>query len=127
MFDRSLKIERVAGIGVAVAAFWIAAPVATADPAPLVIPHRQTPTRPGEGLSGSDRSWLSLEQRAPRLGEGLTGADRSWLAATTTDRQLPSNRFDWGDAGIGAGAAAAVLLFLSGSAVAIRRRHSTAH
>jgi hypothetical protein len=130
MFDRSQKVRRVVGIGAAVAAFAIAAPVAAADPAPLFIPHgRQTQPRPGEGLSGADRSWLSLAQTTPRLGEGLNGTDRSWLAPSRSERHIasPSNRFDWGDAGIGAGTAAAVLLVVSGSAAAIRRRLSTAH
>jgi hypothetical protein len=130
MFHRSLKIRSVVGIGAAVAAFAIAAPLATADPAPLFIPqHRQVTPRPGEGLSGADRSWLSLKQTTPRLGEGWTPSDRKWLTPTSTERHVasPSNPFNWGDAGIGAGTAAAAFLLLSGSAVVIRRRLSPAH
>ena len=130
MFERSLKVRSIIGIGAAVMAFAIAAPLAVADPAPRFIPQSQQQTpRPGEGLSGADRSWLSLKQTTPRLGEGLTGADRSWLAHSSSERQAssPSNSFDWGDAGIGAGTAALVLLIASGGALAIRRRVSPAH
>ena len=131
MFNRSHKVRSVIGIGAAVAAFTIAAPLAAADPAPLFIPHHQQAQqpRPGEGLSGADRSWLSLKQTTPRLGEGWTPSDRKWLTPTSTERHVasPSNPFNWGDAGIGAGTAAAAFLVLSGSAVVIRRRLSPAH
>lgn len=168
MFDRSLRVRSVLSVGAAVAALAIAVPLAVAG-GPLFIPHAQTgqglspvirdklgeigawavpsatsrerATRPGEGLSGADRAWLSpgqaassLRQTAPRLGEGLTGVDRSWLAPTATEPRVaaprvapPSSGFDWGDAGIGAGAAAAILLVATGSAVAIRRRVTPAH
>ena len=130
MFDRSQKVRSVAGLGAAVTALAIVVPIAAADPAPLFIPHSQAATpRPGEGLSGADRSWLSLKQTAPRLGEGMTGADRSWLPTRSAERHVasPSNRFDWDDAGIGAGTAAAALLVASGSAMVIRRRLRPAH
>lgn len=130
MFNRSQRVRSIVGIGAAVAAFAIAAPLAIADPAPLFIPHaRQAQPRPGEGLSGADRSWLSLKQTTPRLGEGMTGADRSWLPRSSAERHAASssNRFDWDDAGIGAGAAAAALLVVSGGAMVIRRRLSPAH
>jgi hypothetical protein len=84
--------------------------------------------RPGEGLSGSDRAWLKTQP--PRhLGEGLSGADRSWLIHTTVGGHgsLPSDGFDWGDAGIGAGTVVAALFLVTGSAVVIRRRFSPAH
>jgi hypothetical protein len=130
MFDRTLRARSVVGIGAAVMAFAIATPVAVADPAPRFIPHtQQAPRHLGEGLSGADRSWLSLKQTAPRLGEGLTGADRSWLAHSSSERHAasPSSRFDWGDAGIGAGTAAVVLLVAGGSVLAFRRRPAPAH
>jgi len=129
MFDRSQKVRSVVGIGAAVAAFAIAAPVAAADPAPLFISHgRQTQPRPGEGLSGADRSWLSLKETTPRLGERMNGTDRSWLPASATERHVasPSDGFDWGDAGVGAGTVVAALFFVTGSAVVIRRRFSPA-
>jgi hypothetical protein len=130
MFDRSVKVRSVVGIAAAVMSFAIVPPLAAADPAPRFIPHtQQAPRHLGEGLSGADRSWLSLKQTTPRLGEGLTGADRSWLAHESSERHAasPTNPFDWGDAGIGAGSAAVVLLVAGGSVLAIRRRLSPAH
>jgi len=130
MFERSPKIRAIVGIGAAVMAFGIAAPLAAADPAPRFIPQtQQAPRHLGEGLSGADRSWLSLKQTTPRLGEGLTGADRSWLAHNAGGQPAasPSNGFDWGAAGIGAATAALVLLVASGGALAIRRHVSPAH
>ena len=130
MFERSLEVRSIVAIGAAVMAFVIAAPLATADPAPRFIPHtQQGPPHLGEGLSGADRSWLSLKQTTPRLGEGLTGADRSWLARSPGARHAaaPSSGFNWGDAGVGAGFAAVVLLVAGGSVFAIRRRPSPAH
>ncbi|HKD33794.1 MAG TPA: hypothetical protein VKB73_10020 [Gaiellaceae bacterium] len=112
MFNRSLKARSVIATGTAVATLGIAAPLATADPAPVFIP--QTQQAPPN----------SLRQNAPRLGEGLTGADRSWLAPSTVT--MPSSGFNWGDAGIGAGTTALVLLIAGGSVVVIRRRVSTA-
>lgn len=129
MLDRSLKVRRFVALGAAVAATAVAAPLAGADRAPLFIPHgQQDSPRPGEGLSGADRKWLSLRQVSPRLGEGLTGADRSWLAwgPSASQAAVPSNGFDWGDAGIGAATAAVVLGIVAGSAVVISRRFSPA-
>jgi hypothetical protein len=129
MFDRSLMVRRFVVLGAAVAATATAAPLATADPAPLFIPHtEQAGPRPGEGLSGADRAWLSTRQTTPRLGEGLNGTDRSWLTSSPNGGEMavPSDGFEWGDAAIGAGTATATLLVLAGSAVAIRRRFSPA-
>lgn len=142
MFDRSLRVRSVVAVGVAVAGLAIAAPLAVADPAPRFIPHTQT-ARLGGGPSPTIRDRLgeigawavpSLRSQTPRLEEGLTGADRSWLTPSASEPHVtgphvtsPPNGFDWGDAGIGAGAAAAVLLVATGSAVAIRRRVSPAH
>jgi hypothetical protein len=108
MFDRSLKVRRLVALGTAVAATAIAAPLAAADPAPFFIPHTQT--------------------AQPRLGEGWSGSDRSWLASGPTGGRTaaPSDGFQWGDAGIGAATATALLLVLAGGAVAIRRRPSPA-
>jgi hypothetical protein len=129
MFDRSLKVRGLVALGTAVAATAIAAPLAAADPAPLFIPHTQTAQpRLGEHLNGSDRTWLSMRERTPRLGEGWSGSDRSWLASGPTGGRTaaPSDGFQWGDAGIGAATATALLLVLAGGAVAIRRRPSPA-
>jgi hypothetical protein len=113
MSDRRLRTRSVVAIGTAVAMLGIAAPLAAADPAPMFIPQtRQAPAN-------------SLRQNAPRLGEGLTGADRSWLTPSPSEAVPPSG-FNWGDAGIGAGATAIVLLVATGSAVAIRKRVSPA-
>jgi hypothetical protein len=116
MSERRLRTRSIVVIGTAVATLGITAPVATADPAPLFIPHAQSAPN-------------SLRQNAPRLGEGMSGADRSWLSSRATERHvvMPSTDFNWGDAGIGAGTAAAVLLVAGGSAVVIRRRLSPAH
>jgi hypothetical protein len=40
---------------------------------------------------------------------------------------LPSDGFDWADAGIGAGTVVAALFLVTGSAFVIRRRFSPAH
>ena len=56
MFDRTLMVRRFVVLGAAVAATATAAPLATADPAPLFIPRTQQAwPRPGEGLSGADQ------------------------------------------------------------------------
>jgi hypothetical protein len=117
MSDRRLKTRGVVAIATAIVTLGIAAPLATADPAPRFIP--QTQQAPPN----------SLRQNAPHLGEGLTGADRSWLTHSPSEPHIAvaSSGFNWGDAGIGAGAAAAVLLVAAGSAVVIRRRLSPAH
>ena len=129
MFDRSLRVRGVVGIGAALIVFGNAVTVAAADPAPrFITPSAQATPRPGEGLSGADRSWLSLKENTPRLGEGLTGADRSWLPPTSSVHVAsPPSAFHWGDAGIGAGTAAFVLVVASGSVVAVRRRVAPAH
>jgi hypothetical protein len=129
MLDRSLMVRRFVVLGAAVAATATAAPLASADPAPLFIPHtQQARPRPGEGLSGADRAWLSTRQTTPRLGEGLNGTDRSWLKSSPNGGEMavPSDGFEWGDAALGAGTATATLLILVGGAVAIRRRFSSA-
>jgi hypothetical protein len=129
MFDRSLRVRRFVALGAAVAATAVAAPLATADPAPLFIPHTQHAfPRLGEGLTGADRAWLGPRPDSPSVGDRLTGADRSWLVPTSNVGQVavPSTGFHWGDAGIGAAAAATVLGIL-GSVVAFRKRVSAAH
>jgi hypothetical protein len=132
MFDCTPTLRRLAAVGTAVAAMASVAPLATAAYHPPVpASHSQaTSPRPGEGLSGDDRAWLS-DRPAPSIpGEGLTGADRSWLVPTTGGggpAALPSDGFDWTDAGIGAGTVVAALFFVTGSAVVIRRRYSPAH
>lgn len=129
MFDRSLMVRRFVVLGAAVAATATVAPRGTAVPASVFIPRtEQAGPRPGEGLSGADRAWLSTRQTTPRLGEGLNGTDRSWLTSSPNGGEIavPSDSFEWGDAAIGAGTATATLLVLAGSAVAIRRRFSPA-
>jgi hypothetical protein len=129
MFDRSLKVRRFLALGAAVAATAVAAPLAAADPAPLFIRHTQHALpRLGEGLSGADRAWLGPRPASPSAGDRPTGADRSWLAPTSRGGEVaaPSTDFHWGDAGIGA-AAAATALGILGCAVAFRRRVSAAH
>jgi hypothetical protein len=118
MFDCTPTLRRLAAVGTAVVAMASAAPLASA-----------ASHRPGEGLSGSDRAWLKPQPVPRHLGEGLTGADRSWLIPTTVGGHgaLPSDGFDWADAGIGAGTVVAALFFIAGSAVVIRRRFSPAH
>jgi len=129
MFDRNLKVRRLVALGAAIAVTAIAAPLAAADPAPLFVRHgQQGSPRLGEGLSGADRAWLGTRPVSPRVGDRLTGADRSWLAPSIGGGRVavPSTGFHWGDAGIGAAAAATVLGIL-GSAVAFRKRVSAAH
>ncbi len=118
MFISTPMLRRLAAVTTAVAAMASAAPLATA-----------ASHRPGEGLSGSDRAWLKLQPVPRHLGEGLDGSDRSWLIHTTVGGHgaLPSDGFDWADAGIGAGTVVAALFFVTGSAVVIRRRFSPAH
>jgi hypothetical protein len=117
MFDCTPTLRRLAAVGTAVAAMASAAPLAAA-----------ASHRPGEGLSGDDRAWLNPQPVPRHLGEGLNGADRSWLIHTTVGGHgaLPSEGFDWADAGIGAGTVVAALFFVAGSAVVIRRRFSPA-
>ncbi len=130
MFDRRIKIRRFVVLGAAVAVTATAAPLGTADPAPLFVSHTQKafPGR-GEGLSGKDRAWLSTRQTPPRLGEGLNGIDRNWLTSSPNGGPVaaPSDGFEWGDAAAGAGIATAALIVLAGSALAIRRRYAPAH
>jgi hypothetical protein len=118
LFTCTPTLRRLAAVGTATVAVASAAPLATAGS------HR-----PGEGLSGSDRAWLKPQPVPRHLGEGLTGADRSWLVHTTVGGHaaLPSDGFDWADAGIGAGTVVAALFLVTGSAVVIRRRFSPAH
>jgi hypothetical protein len=111
-----------------------AAPVDANRPGPTAAgtpaSHSQaTSPQLGEGLTGDDRVWLKPQPVPRHLGEGLTGADRSWLIPTTGGGQvaLPSDGFDWTDAGIGAGTVVAALFLVTGSAVAIRRRYSPSH
>jgi hypothetical protein len=138
MLKQSLKVRSAVGIGAAVAALAIAAPLAAADPAPAFMPQSQKEPRLGATLSPTIRDKLgeigawavpTLRSQTPHLGEGLTGADRSWLAPASRERHVatPSNGFDWADAGIGAGTGVAFLLVIGGGAVAIRRRPSPAH
>ena len=128
MLDRSLRVRRLVALGSAVAATAIVAPLAAADPAPLFIPHsQQASPRLGEGLSGSDRAWLGTPRESQRARDSLTGDDRSWLAPSPSLKAaVPSDRFEWGDAGIGA-ATAATVLGIVGGAIAFRRRVSPAH
>jgi hypothetical protein len=118
LFTCAPTLRRLAAVGTAVVAMASAAPLATA-----------ASHRPGEGLSGDDRAWLKPQPVPRHLGEGLSGADRSWLIHTTVGGHgaLPSDGFDWADAGIGAGTVVAALFFVTGSAVVIRRRSSPAH
>jgi hypothetical protein len=118
MFDCTPTLRRLAAVGTAVVAMASAAPLASA-----------ASHRPGEGLSGSDRAWLKPQSVPRHLGEGLNGTDRSWLIHTSVGGHgaLPSDGFDWADAGIGAGTVVAALFFITGSTIVIRRRFSTAH
>lgn len=118
MFTSTPTLRRLATVGTAAVAMASAAPLATA-----------ASHRPGEGLSGDDRAWLKPQPVPRHLGEGLNGSDRSWLIHTTVGGQgaLPSDGFDWADAGIGAGTVVAALFFVTGSVVVIRRRFSPAH
>ena len=139
MLDRSLRARSVVGLGAAAAALALATPLAAAAPGPLFMPHGQIQTQPtGEAPSravireklGEIGAWAvpPLRTQTPRLGEGLTAADRSWLVPTASTRPVvsPTNGFDWDDAGIGAGTAAAAVLVIGGSVVAVRRRVSPA-
>jgi hypothetical protein len=128
MFDRSLRVRRFVALGAAVAATAVAAPLAAADPAPLFIRHSQQGSpRLGEGLSGADRAWLGTRPESERSRDSLTGDDRTWLAPSPSIKAaVPSNGFDWGDAGIGA-ATATTVLGIVGTAIAFRRRVSPAH
>src|SRR5262245_57257711 len=103
MSDRRHKTRGVVATATAVVTLGIAAPLAAADPAPRFIPQTQQAPQ------------NSLRQNAPRLGEGLTGADRSWLTPSPGERHIgvPSGSFNWADAGIGAGAAAIVLVVVA--------------
>lgn len=117
MFTCTPTLRRLAAVGTAAVAMASAAPLAAASS------HR-----PGEGLSGDDRAWLTPQPVPLHLGEGLNGTDRSWLVHTTVGGHdaLPSDGFDWGDAGVGAGTVVALLFFVTGSVVVIHRRVSTA-
>jgi len=130
MFDCTPTLRKLAAVGTAVAAMASAAPLAAAASHPRVPASDPRATSPqlGEGLSGDDRVWLKPQPVPRHLGEGFTGADRSWLIQTTGGGHvgLPSDGFDWADAGIGAGTVVAALFFVTGSAVAIRRRFSPA-
>ena len=140
MHDRSLRVRSIAGLGAAVAAIAIVAPLATAAPGQLFIPRSQMQAQGSRDARsraatreklGEIGAWAvpALRSPTPRLGEGLTGADRSWLAPTASERPMvsPSNGFNWGDAGIGAGTAAFATLVVGGSVVALRRRLLPAH
>jgi hypothetical protein len=132
MFDHTHDLRRLAGVAAVVATAVIAAPIASGDPPTVPAPIPQVAAaRLGEQLSGRDRAWLisSQQSAAPRLGERLSGTDRSWLTSDVGESPVaqPSNGFDWGDAGIGAGTAAVAVVVTAGSALLIRRRISPAH
>ena len=128
MFDCTPTLRRLAVVGTAVAAMATAAPLAAAASKPRVPASQSQATapRPGEGLSGGDRVWLTPQPVPRHLGEGLTGADRSWLIHTTGGGHEALG-FDWTAAGIGAGTVVAAFFFITGSAIVIRRRLSPAH
>jgi hypothetical protein len=70
MFDRTLKTA--AGIGAAVAALAIAAPLATADPAPVVIPHARQ-----AGRQSATEYWKSFLEVHADLPDGRAGLHRT--------------------------------------------------
>jgi hypothetical protein len=139
--------RRLALVGAVFVAAGLAAPRATADPptVPLPISASSTP-RLGEQLSGRDRSWLTSNSQgkaldlgafdpliadairasqgtAQPLGEHLSGQDRSWLASGPSQPPAQAGHgFSWGDAGIGAGSALAVVLIAMVGTLLIRGR-----
>ena len=130
MFDRTLMVRRFVVLGAAVAATATAVPLRNRRPSPALHPaHPASLAAARRGpIRGRPRHGSSTRQTTPRLGEGLNGTDRSWLTSSRNggDIAVPSDSFEWGDAAIGAGTATATLLVLAGSAVAIRRRFSPA-
>ena len=52
---------------------------------------------------------------------------RPRVAAPAVTLKAPSNGFDWGDAAIGAGIAAAVALLITAGTLAVRQRSQPRH
>jgi hypothetical protein len=69
MFDRSL--QSVVGIGAAVAVLAITAPLASADPAPLVIPQARA------GQQSATEYWKSFLEVHADLPDGRAGLHRT--------------------------------------------------
>ena len=97
----------------------------------------QTATGVPPGLSRSQASEIAAIDRAkasepgqPRAAEGALqhrGPDHgSHPACGTATLKAPGNGFDWGDAAVGAGVAAAIGLLIAAASVAVRRRSRTA-
>jgi hypothetical protein len=117
----------------ALTACAIAAPAASADAGQdLRNPDRRTPARVHQDLRNPDRrtpapahqDLRNPDRRTPApvpADSPATGTfDDSRLLSPAADVQTPSG-FAWGDAGIGAGIGAALVLSVSGAAVSVRR------
>ena len=109
---------------IALTACAIAAPAASADP-------RQDLRNPDQRASAPAHQDLrNPDQRAPvpvRVESVVSNAvdDTRGLLPTQVEAETPSG-FAWGDAGIGAGIGAALVLSISGAAVSVRRHRRRA-
>jgi hypothetical protein len=72
--------------------------------------------------------WQPQQQSSPLVSEKTAGLWRAPAPVSSVSvLAAPDNRFDWSDAGIGAGVTFGSLLLASAGAFAVRRRNVLAH
>jgi hypothetical protein len=113
------RLSRIATLGLTLAA--VAAPTAVARP---------DVTDAGSAVQQVQSQQPAQDLRTPDAADAAQGRVTSAAAPRVTvvkvsETSPSSSAFDWGDAGIGAGAALGLLLIgLGGVLVAVHRRHS---
>ncbi len=137
-----LPLAGVLRVGIAQAQGTSATDVVQPNPDQQVQPHSDSvppilPPARGSDLAATRRAEAqqarALSYSAPRTAR-YSGAELSAYGnavhptgVSTPKIGTPSNGFDWGDAAIGAGIAAAIGLLLTGGTLAVRRRSQLAH
>ena len=95
--------------------------VSVAPPIPLWVPPSQ--------LAAIERAKLqALENHVPPMGRISSADTNTYATATHTNPAPPSGSgFDWSDAAIGAAIAAALVLLITASTLAVRQRRQPRH